>query len=459
MDRTEQIIASADRLRSEVEAMRKDIEARKAMISRRKSDLASASNGISARRSRLEEDAERSIQMTRFKWNRNAELTAATRSFLCAETGRLYGLRRYKKGNAAKYEIAGVEIVELPSLAGKCPSVGLGIGIVAHAYIAVPPEVVSTCLAHIAHILMLASHYLLIRLPAEITLPHRDYPRPTILPLASSYQQVDMPFPGASGGLQTAPTDSRSRDQQRTPRLRPLFIDKPLPVLAKEDPSAYSLFIEAVTLLAYDISWACCSQGVPIGDKDSFDDVCSMGRNLYNLLIGNQAYNNPSGRIFPVPSSRDPSLNDGELGDVAQKPLMGRYSHGTAHDFLGTADGQEFIRSFKIPSPIKLADRLKKKLSNDAPIPDWEVLEDDAWAPDDAGVDDGVLVKGHREKERGEKNTDSDGRFYGVDSVMTVRSAADAPSADTRDSSQPTERALERGKGSGTSGWTKVKNR
>jgi len=40
---------------------------------------------------------------------------------------------------------------------------------------------------------------------------------------------------------------------------------------------------------------------------------------------------------------------------------------------------------------MKLADKLKKKLLGDAPGADWEVLDDDAWKPDDVtNVDAGV---------------------------------------------------------------------
>lgn len=63
---------------------------------------------------------------------------------------------------------------------------------------------------------------------------------------------------------------------------------------------------------------------------------------------------------------------------------MGRYSHGTTHTFLGGAEGSDFVRSFKLPSPLKLADKLKKKLLSEVAVPEWEVLEDDAWALDDA---------------------------------------------------------------------------
>lgn len=115
-DRTSQIIAQADRLRAEVEAARKDIEERKKKNASMRADLTEASNGIDARRSRQLEEMERAIQMTRYKWNRSFENMAATRSFLCMEAGRLYGLRRTKRSNSIKFELGGVEMIELPGM-------------------------------------------------------------------------------------------------------------------------------------------------------------------------------------------------------------------------------------------------------------------------------------------------------------------------------------------------------
>lgn len=309
---------------------------------------------------------------------------------------------------------------------------------------------------------MLAARYLHIRLPAEVTLPRRDYPRPTIFSLSSSYRSEDVPFPGTSGGGQPQiPNESRNRDHQRTPRPRPLFIDKPLPSVAKEDPSTYALFIEGVVLLAYNIAWLCCSQGVSIGDKDSFEDVCNMGRNMYNLLIGNQVYRNPTGRIFPVSSSAAPNSkdNDDEPGEIAKATAsMGRYSHGAAHFFLGSADGNEFVRGFKLPTPVKLADRLKRQLSTETPLPDWEILEDDFWAPEDNCLEDGVLVKDHRRRD-GDKDKESERRSFGVESVMTVRTAVDTPGADGSRLAPLSGSAADKARSSGTSGWTKLKSR
>lgn len=116
IDRTNQIIAQADKLKDEVDAARKEIQHRKNGIARRKSDLAAVSEGIAARRTRQVEDIERSMQMSKYKWNRSADAMAATRAFLCEEAARLYGLRQIRKGNQKRFEIGGVEIIDLHAL-------------------------------------------------------------------------------------------------------------------------------------------------------------------------------------------------------------------------------------------------------------------------------------------------------------------------------------------------------
>ncbi|WQF87425.1 hypothetical protein CDEST_12439 [Colletotrichum destructivum] len=367
-DRTDHIIAQADKLRDEIAAARREIVDRKAAIACRKSELASASSGIAVRRNRQLEESERSISVAKYKWARSADQMSSTRAFLCMEAAKLYGLRRVKKGSSSRYDfkIGGVDIVDLSSMN------------------AASPDVLSTSLANIAHVLALTSHYLSIRLPAEITLPHRDYPRPTIFNLASSYQHGEVPFPGSSA-IPSFVSEERDSQPHYVPRPRPLFVEKALPVLAKEDPVAHSLFLEGVTLLAYDIAWACSTQGAFVGDRNSFEDVCHMGRNLYNLLIGQQLYSTQTGRLYPPTTSSPATKHDTpDQEDLGKAPSwMGRYSHGTTYAFLGCAEGSEFVRSFKLPSPLKLADKLKKKLISEAAVPEWEVLEDDAWALED----------------------------------------------------------------------------
>lgn len=457
-DRTSQIIAQADKLRTEIDTARREIAERKDKNARRKADLTEASNGIEPRRSRHVDEAERAIQMTKYKWNRSFESMAATRSYLCMEAARLYGLHRIKKGNSVKFELAGIEMIELPGMiSGYLRAPWNPQRTHADLFPAASPEAISTSLAHVSHILMLASHYLAIRLPAEVTLPHRDYPKPTIFSLASSHRHGEVPFPGS---VVLPPSEPRDQNQRHIPRPRPLYIDRPLLALAKEDPSAYSLFIEGVVLLAYDIAWACCTQGVPIGDKTSYEDVCNMGRNLYNLLIGNQLANNPAARLVQPPPSpgatnitESPEQAKDHLGGNV-KPMMGRFSHGTAHTFLGSAEGNEFTRAFKLPNPVKLADRLKKKMLSDADGLDWEMLNDDAWAVEEP-MEEGIQGKGKRQGE-------SDQRLFGVESVVstsTVKAALDSTAADFAQVSLDEASSPERPKASGTSGWTKLKSR
>ncbi|KAI1089779.1 UV radiation resistance protein and autophagy-related subunit 14-domain-containing protein, partial [Rostrohypoxylon terebratum] len=456
-ERTERIIAAADKLRDEVAAAKREIEERKANIARRKSDLATASQGTAARRTRQLEEPVKATKMIRYKWDREYEAMTQYRAALCMEVAKLYRLQRIKRGNPVRFEykIGGIDIVDLCNMNSA------------------QPELISASLAHITHLLWLTSHYLSIRLPAEITLPHNDYPRPTIFSLTSSYHHGDVAFPGTS----LLPPDPRDRQFAHVPHPRPLFLDKPLSTLAKEDPSAYNTFLEGVTLLAYDIVWLCRTQGVPIGDNSNhLEDFSQLGRNLYNLLINSSLQRNPQ-QIADAPPSQSTSHIDSnsnnssgdangsdsaaaELGKVG--PRMGLYSHGTAHTYLGGAVGNELTRGFKMPNVVKMADRLRARLLRETPAPEWELLEDDAWTPDDA-LDDGVLVGGAP----GRGQLGVPGHRFGIESYMSVNTVKSGSSGDHNPSSRvpaafsarDREKGAERERERGTSGWTKVKIR
>jgi hypothetical protein len=296
---------------------------------------------------------------------------------------------------------------------------------------------------------MLSTHYLAIRLPAEITLPHRDYPLPTIFPLASSYKYTNVLFPGTTPlqSSNNSPTASRHADQPNQPRPRPLFIKKPLPILATEDPAGYGLFMEAVTLLAYDVAWVCKSQGIAVGEDSSFEDICDIGRNLYNFLIGPRPRQPPSSRTSPVQPTSTRGGRDGESEAeerrVGPASIMGRYSHGSAHSFLGSAEGTEFIRSWKLLSPMKLVDKLRTKLMSEVANAEWEVLDEDAWAIDnnDGMGGDGVVVGAKKEGERG--------YGLGMQSFMSMRTVMDAVAMAGADADRKP----------GSNGWTKLKPR
>ncbi|PHH71463.1 hypothetical protein CDD82_6498 [Ophiocordyceps australis] len=353
---TNQALAAADKLALEIQAARDHARARRAALARRRSDLASISQGLDHRRANHQLQVQKDTQLCMLRWSQTAHDMACTRAFLCHEALKLYGLRRIRNAASPRYDylVGQVSILDLSCID------------------ALPPPVISTSLAHLCHILLLLSHYLSVRLPAELTLPHRDYPRPTIYTLASSYQHHATSSSSAPPSNPLSPPPDS--DTGHVPRPRPLFVDKPLQQLAKEDPATYSLFLEAVTLLAYDIAWLCCSQGVLVGDKGSFDDMCHMGRNLYALLLAAQM---------------KAAAQDGKSADAHSDPQpvgFGHRSHATTFYSLNNAQGTEFVRSFKLSNPIKLADRLKRRLAGDSTAADWEVLDHAECKNDDAPI-------------------------------------------------------------------------
>ena len=135
---------------------------------------------------------------------------------------------------------------------------------------------------------------------------------------------------------------------------------------------------------------------------------------------------------------------DSETEDKKSNPdsLMGKYSHGTALSFLGSAEGTDFIRSWKLLSPIKLADKLKAKLMSEVANAEWEVLDEDAWAVDDEMGDDGVVVGARKEGGRG--------IGLGMQSFMSMKTVMDAVELVGGSNSD---------RKPGTSGWTKLKPR
>lgn len=463
IDRTQQIIAQADELRKKIDAAKAEIAQKKAAIARRKSELTSASNGLEARRAKHLEDIEKKTKTTKYKWNQMHYTTTQSRAFLCAEAAILYGLRRTKETDVwlDEYSIAGIPIVDLRSMNSASAAQ------------------ITTSLSHVAHLLVLSSHYLSIRLPAEITLPHRDYPLPTVLSLSSSHIYTDLPFPGTTPtqSSSNSPSASRYGEPMNLPRPRPLFINKPLPLLAKDDPSGYSLFLEGATLLAYNIAWVCRTQGVAVGT--SFEDICPLGRNLYNLLIGTSARPNPASRVASATSTptttatstptkskprgkdlTEPTEAGSEVvkkADRQANPGVGHFSHGTAHTFLVSPEGNELLRGFKIPSPLKLADKLRSQLLTEITNAEWEVLDQEAWADDDGKEleDEGVVVGARRAGGEGAGGLAGVGlrRFGGaMQSFMSMRTVMDAVEI------------VGGGEGGkdrkpGTSGWTKVKSR
>jgi hypothetical protein len=304
------------------------------------------------------------------------------------------------------------------------------------------PDQLSASLGAVAQLLVRVAAYLGVRLPAEITLPHNDYPQPTIFSPASSYQGKRVPFPGStpSHSSSNSPEASRTLDVRgQLPKPRLLFVDRPLNHLAAEDPPAYSSFIEGVSLLAYNVAWLCRSQGM----KDQFkawEDVCSMGHNLHRLLVLqetrlSQRPENPLDKdIVPAKSSSRVPLRKRPVG-------FGELSHATSHSFLGSAENAQHLSGWGV-TPTKITDELKTYLYTEQQAQEWDKLDQKEWEDmENVMAEDPVLV--------GEKRREGTGRGDGGVSLgSTLSQKKVAKQADAADERQK-----------GVNGWMRVKSR
>lgn len=443
--RTKAILDHIEFLKSEIKEKKGDIVRRKAALAQRQSDAESAKHQLPERRSAMLTSIQNSTKRTEHLWHALHNKTAESRIFLCREAANLYGLRqkvRKKNGETREsYVIGGVTIVDLRDMNSATPAQ------------------ISTAFSNIAHLLVLVSHYLSLRLPAEITLPHRNYPLPTIFTPAASYLSREVPFPGMSPSqsLSNSPTASRTVDPRPSPRPRPLFIDKSLLRLVKEDPAAYALFLEGASLLAWNVSWLCRTQGLNIG-SDSWEDVCDIGKNMWQLLVAPPPQ--PS-TVMRVLSGHDihsklKAAKDSPKTTIQRTksfPMLGHYSHGTSHSFLGASEGTEFMRTWKLPSPMKIVDKLKSTLLGEMASAEWELLEKE-W--DDEGqeqpqpiVQEHLVLVGPKTEVNGELVEDD------TRSTVTARTVQPDNESEASEATRPQPRS---GRQKSTSGWTKLKN-
>lgn len=309
-----------------------------------------------------------------------------------------------------------------------------------------PPHELSASLAAVAQLLVRVAAYLGIRLPAEITLPHNDYPQPTIFSPASSYQGKKVPFPGStpSHSSSNSPEASRTLDPRiHLPKPRTLFVDRPLAHLAAEDAPAYSAFIEGVSLLAYNVAWLCRTQGM----KESFkqwEDVCPIGRNLFRLLISQETYVSPRAEN---PLDKDISISKSSRSTFRRAPVgFGHLSHATSHSFLNMAENAQYISGWSV-SPTKILDELKAYLLAEQQAQEWDVVNQKEWEDmESISAEDPIMVGDNR---RG--NT-------GVDDGRKRLTAATANSKLSLTSKVDSEAEQNKGK-KGERGYVKLKSR
>lgn len=373
-EKTQAVLSHVEALREETHYIKAEIAARKARFLRRRSEFISAKQELSRSQASAVEPVDKSIKRTEHRWDVMHNKTAESRLFLCREVALLYGLhqRKRKKGGLGRdvYFIGGMPIADLRELNNAAP---------AH---------VTTSTTSLAHLTHLVSHYLSLRLPAEITLPHSNYPLPTIFSPSSSYTSREVPFPGSTPhhSSHNSPSASRHSDNRPPPRPRPLHLDKKLSALAKDDQVAYASFVEGITFLAWDIAWLCKTQGMNVGGS-SWEEVCAMGKNLWHLLLAP-----PPRSPIPkeIPSKSSPQTPTSSRPPTAptrapptdkpkDAPTLGHFSHGTAYGFLASASGSDYMRDWRLQSPVKVIEKVKAMLLAERTGAEWEILEGNEW--------------------------------------------------------------------------------
>lgn len=160
--------------------------------------------------------------------------------------------------------------------------------------------------------------------------------------------------------------------------------------------------------------------------------------------------------VSRVPTSAVPNIL--EDSKVPPSAMLGHFSHGTAHSFLAAAAGTEYMRGWRLHSPVKVVEKVKVMLLSERTGSEWEILEGNEWeeeappaaagAGGEAGRADvkdlGGGVDGHKVHAK-----EASG---GGEAMGSGAAAANATATMMGDEDGGS-------KGKGSSGWMKVKSR
>lgn len=377
-------------LANSIAKMKEELSQRRAILGKRRSALDMIQSTVPQRRREIVTRLDDKVKQREEDLELNHMRTKESRAFLAREAAALMRLRHVRTEKRGKlldfYSIGGIFIPDLREINNT------------------RPEELTTALTNLAHLLVLTSHYLAVRLPAEITLPHRAYPLPTIFSPAQSYSSKDIPFPGTSSSQSSSSSILTGRHDQAgrpIPRARPLYIEQKLPKVAHDDPNQYNHFIEGVSLLAWDLAWLCRTQGFFEG-TESWEGICCVGKNIYQLLTprpswmqsakSDQRSDERTDLQKAGPSETPPSSNDKTLRRQKSLGHLGKFSHGSAHFFLGSLEGHSLFRGWRYSRFSLIVDHLKKTLLGEMTGAEWELLDEKEFADSNQETTDGETV-------------------------------------------------------------------
>lgn len=429
--RIDEITEKSRELRQQIESYREYFKEQREWHVQRRQALNDARSELDKQRRRVLEPVQSSSHKAAQRLEKVRSRTIDARSLLCREAAVLSGLRRQRRADGkSQYWLGGVPLPDLRDLNG-----GVRMSSDGHDNPNGNPthDGVTASMDNVCRLLANCCHYLSVRLPSEVILPHRDFPHALIMPEKASYKLQDIPYP-RSTSQSSSPAASRLLDLRvaSLPRARPLHLDRPLRDLAKEDFKAFSLFIEGVTLLAWDLAWLCRMQG--LDSVNSFDDFCTIGRNLHRLFLGQDSSRLATDRNHSAATTKA----DHSKGTNVSTARLGSHSHNSAYHSLSGHEGLELLNNWRLASSARVADKLKSFVMNEITGAEWDFLSDKEWDEDRAD-EQPVLVGGQRKT-----STNYDPAM----SVMTVAPHNDSENAGLSDSRQKYNK-----------GWMKVRGR
>ncbi|KAB8621912.1 hypothetical protein FH972_026021 [Carpinus fangiana] len=359
-ERVAAAISNANDLQRRMTELKSLLEQKHAHLSLRRSQFRSSRDNLDQNRNRTLDTIKKQRKNTLSKHQSLQSQIISARAYLCKEAASLSGLQQRQQKTADPtltyvYMLGENRLFDLREL---------------HS---VPPQHFTAVMANISRLLVLSCHYLHIRLPAQITLPFRDHPQPTICPPTTSYEERTVLHNNSVSTSKVSPY------HVTVSRPRVLWLDRKVSALAREDSNAYSRIVEAASLLAWDVAWLCRVQGIAIA-SDDWTETMAIGRNLWLLLVSEpNELLKQSGRKF---SNRINSTIERRSHLASGSTSFGFLSHGTAFNFLESAVSNRAANmhvtgpEWSFSHPSKLSDKLKGFLHAEMSGLEWEMLED-----------------------------------------------------------------------------------
>lgn len=439
-DKIRDIASKAEKLREQMQAYKEIVEKQRGTNERRRKELDAERILLDRHKNRELEVVQSALKKARHRLDKVHKRTLEAREHLCKEASSLSGLKRSKgEDGRSEYRLSYVLVPDLRDLNGingrmKIEAIETTSGM---KRLSEPHEVISASFDNICRFLGVCCHYLSIRLPAEIILPHSDFPHASILPRDSSYRTSNVRYPGTGSSQSASPVASRILPRSDLSRPRLLQLDRPLPQFQKEDSKAALFFLEGVVLLAYDIAWLCRSQGMD--SISTFGDISAIGQNLHQLFLGKESRNTnrpPLNRNISTATTKTERSSATTATQTSSKPQLGMYSHSSAqHSLVSNSALNLFNPEIWPVSITRLSDQLKSYLRQETARAEWHIVDDTEW-DEEMEEDRAVLIGGARRA---------------MDPAMSVLSVKPSDGMD--------EAEFDLGRERGQRGWMKVRGR